>query len=85
MLNLKFCKPSGPAYRVLCLGAHSDDIEIGCGGTILSLLERNDNVLVRWCVFSANEERAGEARKSAAAFLTTALRASSDRRLQSVS
>jgi LmbE family N-acetylglucosaminyl deacetylase len=72
MLNLKLCKPNGPAYRVLCLGAHSDDIEIGCGGAILSLLERHDNVLVCWRVFSANEERAGEARKSAAAFLAGA-------------
>ena len=34
MLNLGLGKPAGSTYRVLCLGAHSDDIEIGCGGTI---------------------------------------------------
>jgi len=51
------------------LGAHSDDIEIGCGGTVLSLLERHDNACVRWMVFSSNEERAHEARDSATTFL----------------
>ena len=73
MLNLGLGEPAGSAYRVLCLGAHSDDIEIGCGGTILALLERHDNVVVRWIVFSSNEERAGEARASANAFLDRAL------------
>ncbi len=69
MLNLGLGKPAGSTYRVLCLGAHSDDIEIGCGGTILALLERHDNVVFRWIVFSSNEERAGEARASADSFL----------------
>jgi len=69
MLNLCLGKPSGSAYRVLCLGAHSDDIEIGCGGTVLALLERHDNVVVRWIVFSASQERASEARTSASTFL----------------
>ena len=72
MLNISLCKPSGSAYRVLCLGAHSDDIEIGCGGTVLSLLERCDNVIVRWVVFSSNEERTREARDSADVFLESA-------------
>ena len=72
MLELNLCEPAGSVYRVLCLGAHSDDIEIGCGGTVLALLERYDNVVVRWMVFSANEERAREARVSADAFLTAA-------------
>ena len=40
MLELDLGEPAGSAYRVLCLGAHSDDIEIGCGGTVLALLER---------------------------------------------
>jgi LmbE family N-acetylglucosaminyl deacetylase len=57
---------------VLCLGAHSDDIEIGCGGTILSLLDRYDNVSVCWLVFSSNDVRAREARDSAEAFLARA-------------
>ena len=72
MLNLSFSRPAGSTYRVLCLGAHSDDIEIGCGGTVLALLDYYDNVDVRWVVFSANEERAHEARNSAVAFLARA-------------
>jgi LmbE family N-acetylglucosaminyl deacetylase len=65
---------SGPAQplRFLCLGAHSDDIEIGCGGTILKLLEQYPGSSVSWVVFSANEQREAEARGSAAAFLESA-------------
>ena len=54
---------------VLCLGAHSDDIEIGCGGTILRLIADNPGLAVHWIVFSARAERAGEAEASAARFL----------------
>jgi LmbE family N-acetylglucosaminyl deacetylase len=72
MLNLSLCKPAGGVYRLLCLGAHSDDIEIGCGGTVLSLLERYGNVSVCWVVFSSDEMRAREARDSADAFLARA-------------
>jgi LmbE family N-acetylglucosaminyl deacetylase len=63
--------------RVLCIGAHSDDIEIGCGGTILRLLgERPGALEVRWAVFgAADERRAREARESAARFLAGAARA----------
>src|SRR6478735_2721813 len=60
--------PSGP-LKVVCLGAHSDDIEIGCGGTILKLLEAHPGSSVTWVVFSANDRREAEARSSAAAFL----------------
>ena len=72
MLNLSLGEPANSAYRVLCLGAHSDDIEIGCGGTILAILERYENVMVHWIVFSSNEERAREARASAGVFLASA-------------
>ncbi|MBI3466481.1 MAG: PIG-L family deacetylase [Planctomycetes bacterium] len=72
MLNLQLLQPAARGLRVLCLGAHSDDIEIGCGGTILSLLDKYDNVSVYWLVFSSNEERAREARDSAEAFLARA-------------
>jgi len=54
------------------LGAHSDDIEIGCGGTILKLLEEYPGSSVTWVVFSANDQREVEARGSAAAFLEAA-------------
>jgi LmbE family N-acetylglucosaminyl deacetylase len=59
----------GSPFKVLCLGAHSDDIEIGCGGTILQLIRRYPNVEFCWVVFSSNREREREARKSAALFL----------------
>jgi LmbE family N-acetylglucosaminyl deacetylase len=58
----------GP-LKLLCLGAHSDDIEIGCGGTILRLVAEVPNLVVRWIVFSGSDIRAAEARSSAAAFL----------------
>jgi LmbE family N-acetylglucosaminyl deacetylase len=55
--------------RILAIGCHSDDIEIGCGGTILTLIESLPSVEVCWVVLSASGERAGEARRSAGAFL----------------
>lgn len=58
--------------RVLCVGAHSDDIEIGCGGTILKLTEEHPGVELMWVVFSAEGVRNEEARDSAKAFLTKA-------------
>jgi LmbE family N-acetylglucosaminyl deacetylase len=54
---------------VLCLGAHSDDIEIGCGGTILKLARERPNLHFVWVVFSAEGRRADEARSSARTFL----------------
>jgi LmbE family N-acetylglucosaminyl deacetylase len=61
--------------RILCLGAHSDDVEIGCGGTILSMLAARADVEVHWIVFSATPDRAAEARASACVFLDGAARA----------
>jgi len=55
--------------RLLCVGAHSDDIEIGCGGTVLKLLEMHPNLSVDWIVLSADAEREREARASAAHIL----------------
>lgn len=69
MLRLKLDQANGEHYRVLCLGAHSDDIEIGCGGTILRLAQEYSNLEVTWVVFSANGPRAAEALNSANAFL----------------
>ncbi len=63
---------SARPLSLLCLGAHSDDIEIGCGGTILKLLEAYPGTSVTWVVFSANELREAEARASAAEFLAAA-------------
>jgi LmbE family N-acetylglucosaminyl deacetylase len=58
--------------RILCLGAHSDDIEIGCGGTILRLLAEHPGSSVHWVVFSATSDRELEARASAGDFLRDA-------------
>ena len=68
MLQLLFAKTKQP-LRVLCLGAHSDDIEIGCGGTALRLVRELPDLDVRWIVFGAQDARAEEARKSASYFL----------------
>lgn len=59
----------GAIKRVLCLGAHADDIEIGAGGTILTLLAARGDIEVHWVVFSALGARAAEARESASRFL----------------
>jgi LmbE family N-acetylglucosaminyl deacetylase len=59
---------------LLCLGAHADDIEIGCGGTLLRLLAEHPGSEVHWVVLSSNAEREAEARDSAAAFLAGARR-----------
>lgn len=55
-------------YDILCLGAHSDDIEIGCGGTILQLSHRYPNCVFHWVVFSATGAREAEARRAADLF-----------------
>jgi LmbE family N-acetylglucosaminyl deacetylase len=74
MYALGLTQPGKP-LSVLCLGAHADDIEIGAGGTILTLLESGATLDVHWCIASANGGREAEARNSAAAFLTGAAKA----------
>ena len=60
---------SSSRLRVLCLGAHSDDIEIGCGGTLLQLAKRRPRPDFRWVVWSAVGARAAEAQRGARRFL----------------
>jgi len=69
MLQLLLDRPPTEPLRVLLLGSHCDDIEIGCGGTVLELAARFPALSVRWVVFSSNEERAREARACAGEFL----------------
>ncbi len=57
---------------VLCLGAHSDDIEIGCGATIRKLTRERPGLAVWWVVFTADGKRQAEAKNSARAFLRDA-------------
>jgi LmbE family N-acetylglucosaminyl deacetylase len=73
MKSLQVAAP-GDRLSVLCLGAHSDDIEIGAGATLLSLQERGVLLDVNWCVLSGVGERENEARASASEFLSTATR-----------
>jgi LmbE family N-acetylglucosaminyl deacetylase len=68
----------GRRLRLLCVGAHCDDIEIGCGGTILDLLAKGVRLEVAWCVIGSTPPRALEARASAAAFLEGAAAAHVD-------
>lgn len=58
--------------KILCLGAHSDDIEIGCGGTIQRLLSEHNNAEVHWVVLGSSGQRDAEAVASANNFLVDA-------------
>jgi LmbE family N-acetylglucosaminyl deacetylase len=69
VLAIGLARNSGAPLRLLCLGAHSDDVEIGCGGTLLKLIGDHQHVIVHWVVFSATGQRAVEAGASAARFL----------------
>ena len=62
----------GDRLSVLCLGAHSDDIEIGAGATLLTWLDQGICLDVHWCVLSGSGERKQEAKASAAVFLAAA-------------
>lgn len=71
MLGLALAAEGRDPLRVLALGCHSDDIEIGCGGTLLRL-QAERALDVRWVVFSAAGARSDEARASAEALLAGA-------------
>lgn len=68
MKPLPIARP-GETLRVLFIGAHSDDIEIGVGGTILSWIASGARLEVNWCIASAPGDRAEEAKRSASSFL----------------
>lgn len=69
MLSFAPAFPPKRAPRILCIGAHSDDLEIGCGGTLLELATRYPRANVRWAVMSGAETREKEAVDSARAML----------------
>src|SRR5271167_3875617 len=71
MISLNFGGGSNRALQILCLGAHSDDIEIGCGGAILRLAEKYPASQFHWVVFSASGVRIAEAQRAAAIFVDT--------------
>lgn len=68
MKRLNLQATEGGKLEILCLGCHSDDIEIGCGGTILRLAEENPGCVFHWVVFSALGVREAEARRGAELF-----------------
>jgi LmbE family N-acetylglucosaminyl deacetylase len=72
MLTAKIGADLDRPLRVLCLGAHIDDIEIECGGTLLRMLRERPGARVDWVVFSADDQRVAEARASAHAHLVDA-------------
>jgi LmbE family N-acetylglucosaminyl deacetylase len=66
---LSLSSGGGNLRSILCLGAHCDDIEIGCGGTVLRLVRDNPGLHVTWVVLGSNPERAQEATRAADLFL----------------
>ncbi len=68
MMKLSLAKQDSDSVSILCLGAHSDDIEIGCGGTLLQLKKRYSKIKLHWVVFSAADTRGKEAAKGAELF-----------------
>lgn len=68
MRECKLLANDSQDLQVLCLGAHPDDIEIGCGGSILKICAEHPRTDVHWVVLSATGPRAEEARAGAVAF-----------------
>ena len=68
MIKLSLGKKGPDPLTILCLGAHSDDIEIGCGGTLFQLAQGHTKLKFYWIVFSATGKRCEEARKAAELF-----------------
>lgn len=66
--SLQFDFPEAPT--ILCIGSHCDDIEIGCGGTILRLVERYPDLRMTWLVLTGNEQRHAETREAAQRFFS---------------
>lgn len=71
MIKLNFGSSRDQALSVLCIGAHSDDIEIGCGGTLLRLIEEYPQARFHWVVMSATGVRKAEALRGAESFIGT--------------
>jgi LmbE family N-acetylglucosaminyl deacetylase len=68
MIRLRLHEKTEGPLQILCLGCHSDDIEIGCGGSVLRLAHENPGCVLHWVVFSALGARAAEAERAAQLF-----------------
>jgi LmbE family N-acetylglucosaminyl deacetylase len=75
MIHLNLNGRIGEPLKVLCIGCHSDDIEIGCGGTLLRLAKQYGDCEFHWAIFSAIGVREAEARRAASLFAGSQLRA----------
>ncbi|HEY7337753.1 MAG TPA: PIG-L deacetylase family protein [Bryobacteraceae bacterium] len=69
MIHLNFNGESSRGLQILCLGSHSDDIEIGCGGTILRLSQQYPSAVFHWVVFTGCPTRKAEAQRAAELFV----------------
>lgn len=69
MLQFSPVGEAGSPRKILALGCHADDIEIGCGATLLTLAQGGSDVEVTWVVLGAEGDRGEEARQSAKTFL----------------
>jgi LmbE family N-acetylglucosaminyl deacetylase len=69
MRSLSLFGGETPLRRVLVIGCHADDVEIGCGATLLALMRARPDLEVTWVVLAAHGDRAAEARASAEGFL----------------
>ena len=74
MHALNLGAPAGRRLEVLCIGAHCDDIEIGCGGTVMALQRRRPDCRIHWLVLTSVPARKAEAEASARAFVEEACR-----------
>ncbi len=74
MQKVTLAQKGSEPFKILCLGSHCDDIEIGCGGTVLHLLDTHRRLEFYWVVFSSGPRRRDEAEKSASLFLKKAAR-----------
>jgi LmbE family N-acetylglucosaminyl deacetylase len=75
MLRCPPLLPEDARSTILCLGAHCDDIEIGCGGTLLKLIETHRRLEIRWVVACSSPQRERECRQAAEMLLAGAGRA----------
>ena len=73
MLGLTLASPPRRRLEILCIGAHCDDIEIGCGGTVLSLQQQYPRCRIHWLVLSSVPSRLREATRAARALIRTSL------------
>jgi LmbE family N-acetylglucosaminyl deacetylase len=72
MLKFHWIGKRQGALKILCIGAHSDDIEIGCGGAVLRILKEHEGAEVHWVVLGSGGQRDREASASANRFLSGA-------------